>query len=764
MGRLIGWVRSWQWYSRWRGFGKPRVERLSLEPLRVEQLRRRAANAGTHLSKRPSLGALRPSQLSSRGRKLSEVGTRIVELSERVFSRDDEDAVETDEGAIATDQDAVASDGHGADQGHNGAGLDGTPVPAGISRLKLGRHLRGRSSGGASETDLPQRPSLKEFGRLGAYYLLSERLWVRRHVETAELKNLQSAKRRLTIDIELPRDGDCAVRAGERNLYFMPVTLLAKRPITSYIDVVDETNRSLPLLTREENAVVSLAAVIEAGRRLLDEEPPPPLRRAWAELIQRDDLDAALALHIAEDLTERLYPNVKNQPAYFWFARALRDLAANSLVWMSLEGQGGERRIVKLRCDVAAGPAKLRAQRDTTIEVTAVLDDGFTHTFDHTEPGDGDPRATLGRVINRVGNTLGLTAMSVALTSPSIRGSSTYHLQFEAPTGLEVQRLRLLTHLRRRRRAAPREQPQVLVENDWDSAHLYMTGAEVSEMQPAVAELRVGRRGFLSLSMLSGLMIVAMLWAYDAAAPINLANSHPEVAAAVLLVVPVMLLAFVVRQGEHPYATRMLAGVRACMLTLGLLAVADAAAIVAVKPSVWSLHHTWFVYAVAGSVFGGVLMLGWLLALRVTWLVWGRLNSVWESPLAYAACCIGAGVLICTALGTGDIDTKSATTIPALGIGVPLLLALACWVLIVTPAAREAYLPAGLCCISGAAAVAASGFLLEGNIVGLNWFSAWTVLAPTVAIATVALLVWESIRLLGERADAGNRGAVSESS
>ncbi len=614
-----------------------------------------------------------------------------------------------------------------------------------------------------SEATWSAHPTLKEFGRLGAHYLLFEPSWVRRHVETISLKNLQSARRRITIDVLLPREPECvALHDGERSLYFMPVTILAKQPITSYIDFVDEADRSLPLLTRGENATVSLAAVIEAGRRLSGEEPSRPLRRAWAEVVRRDGLEAALALLVADDLLTRRHPDVKEKPRYAWFMQALRDLAANSLVWLPLRGHGGERRIVKLRYDATAGPLKLRPQRDTTIYVEAVLEDGLTHEFELTEPGDWDPRTTLGRVANRIGNTLGLTAMSVGLTTPYIRGSNSYHLQVEAPLGLEIQRLSPFTRLRRRgSRQAP---SQALVENDGDSAHLYMSGAEVSEMQPAVIDLHVGRRGFLSLSTLSGLLIVAMLWAYDIAAPINLANSHPEVAAAVLLVVPVLLLAFAVRLSEHPYATRMLLGVRVFMLTLGLLAVADAAAIVGVKPLGWGIHHTWFVYAVAGSIVSGVLVLGWLLALRTTKRVWDRLNSTWESRASYMFCCAAAGALTCIALGVGDLDAETATSIPELGVGLPLALVLLCWTLVSAPASRETRLPAGLCWLSGVAAIAASGFLLAGSIEGVRWHGAWEVLAPMVAAATVLLLLCEATRYVVDRVRAGRRDVGVESS
>lgn len=770
MQHLKKWWLSINPDIRWPRLRRPRVEHLQIDQTRMAPLRQRAVNAGVRLSE-ISPGRLWSERLSSRKRMRSRVTTSIATLSKRVFSSP-EGEVAGAEGEIGTRNPKSESASSVTSAGSAGTSrasrrirgvARGTAEGSGvIDRRSDGGRKRYVARNGV-EADFPERPTLEEFGRLGAHYLISERSWVRRHVETATLKNLQSARRRLTIDIMLPREPDCAVRDGEHNLYFMPVAILAKRPITSYIDFVDETDRSLPLLTREENAFVSLAAVKEAGRRLLGDELPPPLQRAWIELITRDGLEAALALHIAEELAERWYPSiVEADGGYFWFVRALRDLAANSLVWLPLHGHGGDRRIVKLRCEVAAGPPKLRPRRDTIIHVNAVLlNDGQRHSFDHVQPGDGDPRSTLGRIGNRIGNTLGLTAMSVGLTSPSIRGSNTYHLQLEAPPGLEVQSLTLFTRLQRRR-SAPHERLQTVVENDRDSAHLYMTGGEVKEMQPAVAELRVGRRGFLSLSTLSGLMIVAMLWAYDAAAPIDQAKSSPEVEAAVLLVVPVLLLAFVVRLGEHPYATRMLVGVRACMLALGLLAVADAAAIVGVRPSSWSLHHTWFVDAVSGAIVGGVLALGWLLALRMTQLVWNALNTVWESRLVYSACCLTIAALICAAIGTGDLDARSATATPILGIVIPLVLALACWALIAAPAARECYPPAGLCCVSGFAALLASGFLLNGSIASVGWHHAWQLLAPAVVLATAVLLLYELIRWL--LSQAGNSPALDESS
>lgn len=621
----------------------------------------------------------------------------------------------------------------------------------------------GRSNGDPALRPMAQipavvHPTLEDLGRSGAHYLLSEPSWVRRHVETVTLKNLYSVRRSLTIDIELPREPDCvALRDGSKSVYFLPVATLAKEPLTSYIDVTDESGRSLPLLTRSENASVSSSAVIEAARRLLDEEPPLELQRAWAETIKRSGDSSALALLIAEDLMKQLRPDIESRQGYDWFTQALHDLAANSLVWLPLHGHGGERRIVKLHYDAIGSSLDFRPKRDMEIFVEAVLNDGLTHVFRIVEPGDGDRRGRTRRILSWTGNALGLTARGVKIGKPYTRGSISYHLQVEAPPGLEIQKLEPPQALH----PGSKAHQHIKAESDGDSGHLYLSGVEVVESDPAKLWLRVDRRGFLSLATMSAALIVAMLWAYDAAAPINLANSHPEVAAAVLLVVPVLLLTFAVRLTEHPYVTSMLTGVRVCILTLGLLAVADAAAIVNVEPPHWSLHHTWFIYAVAGSVVSSVLVLGWLLALRTTRRIWDQLNVIWELRAAYVFCCLGASALTSLALAAGDLDTRVATAVPALGVGLPLVLMLLCWALLASPKALDARLPAGLCWLSGVVAVAGAGLLLAGAIDGVRWHDAWLVLAPVVALATVALLAYEVAGHLLARAQAARARAGS---
>ena len=481
---------------------------------------------------------------------------------------------------------------------------------------------------GAASGDDDGGSSWMRIGRLGAWYVLRQPKWVRRHVETVTIKNLRSARRQLTVDLALPDDGAAiAERRGEHNLYFVPAFRLVKTLGRSYMDLENEHGRCLPLFTRRENAMISRAAVQESAHRLNGGPPGRRLSLALRELVYRPGLEGQLFFSLAKDLIARHHPDMMGQPGFDSFMDFLRDLSVNSVIWLPLEGRPAERRIVKLRYDTGAGPSDLRPRKERTLYVRVEFD-GETSDHELEEAGDFDFRSAPGRIAARIGNALGMTAMGIVLRAPNVQGSESYHLQVAAPSGVEIRRITLLAKLRD-------SDPDPSVETDRDSAHLYLHGARVTNIAPALLEFRVGRRGFLSLSTLSAVVISGILWAYDAAAPFSEIGTRPEVATAVLLVAPLLLLAFVMKpEGEHPYAARLLVGVRICMLVLGMLAVADAAAIAGVRPDSWSLHHCWFVYALCSVAPAGVLVLGWVLSLETTEVVWARLTGVWESRTA----------------------------------------------------------------------------------------------------------------------------------
>src|SRR5438270_1444516 len=433
------------------------------------------------------------------------------------------------------------------------------------------------ASSGAASDDVPSSDWVR-IGRLGMWYLVRNPKWIRRHVETVKIKNLLSARRQLTIDLALPDDpAAIAETRGDCNLYFVPAFRLVKSRGRSYMDLENESGRSLPLFTRRENAMITLAAVAEAGHALMDGPPTRRLFLAWRELVYgAGGLEGQLYFKLVEALMEEHHPAITAHPNYEPFVTFLRDLSENAVVWVPLVGRPRERRIIKLRYDTPTGPSQLRPKRGGTFYVR-VEADGEARDFELEEQGDSDFRSAVSRVVERIYNSLGLTPMGILLRTPYIEGSDSYHLQVEAPAGVEIRRITLLAKLRD-------GDPNPVVGTDRDSAHLYLQGAKVIQIAPALMLFRVGRRGFLSLSAISALVIGGILWAFDAAAPLSQAGTRSEVATAVLLAAPALLLAFAMPpQGEHEYPRRLLVGVRGCMLLLGMLAVADAAAIAEVR-------------------------------------------------------------------------------------------------------------------------------------------------------------------------------------
>jgi hypothetical protein len=88
-----------------------------------------------------------------------------------------------------------------------------------------------------------------------------------------------------------------------------------------------------------------------------------------------------------------------------------------------------------------------------------------------------------------------------------------------------------------------------------------------------------------------------------------------EVAGAVLLVVPAVLVAFVVRLGEHALATRLLSGVRMLVLLSGTCSVLGAASLAGIRPNDWGLDHAFKVVATIATVVAATISFAWLQAL-----------------------------------------------------------------------------------------------------------------------------------------------------
>jgi hypothetical protein len=143
-------------------------------------------------------------------------------------------------------------------------------------------------------------PSLDACGGAGAFYFLREEAWIARHVESLEVVSDSYARRRVTIDLDLPRDPAAAVGEEEDGtLFCVPRTYLAKSPPSSYFDVRDQDGAVVPLMTREENAEISFTALLGNA----DEVPYPQFEADITDVVYGTGLDATLGLAVLVEQT-----------------------------------------------------------------------------------------------------------------------------------------------------------------------------------------------------------------------------------------------------------------------------------------------------------------------------------------------------------------------------------------------------------------------------------------------------------------------------
>ena len=374
--------------------------------------------------------------------------------------------------------------------------------------------------------------------------------------------------------------------------------------------------------------------------------------------------------------------------------------------------------------------------------------------FLYSIPGDKLWGSTSRRLTNRVVSTIGWAPIDVLLGSPYLRGCSSYHMQIAMPEGLEPRGLRLAGPLRDDETGAD-VTPTVRLEEH--SAHLYFRGASGDRLSFVSLRLRAGRRGFLSLSALTTLATAALLWAFQARVP----NDTPTkaIAAAILLIFPALLAAFVVRPGEHALLSRVLTGVRLLVLVSGAMSVGAAAALAGIKPDAWTVHETWRWYAIGASAAWGALAISFILSLRASAAISAKLADWWENRRVYARVAFvvllaGMGVLVAgtTWLGLPDTGPVAVALLAACG--------LAATVVTVQSWAVEDPPGAGLIplIVFFAPLVSLVGLLeyVSTDILAGHWRQSW----KTLAVAQAALIAAFGLTEIG-RAVRARRAAES---
>jgi hypothetical protein len=380
---------------------------------------------------------------------------------------------------------------------------------------------------------------LRRIGRLNAELLLGDMAWLHRRRELLELLDDTELHRQVSVDFSLPLtlDGDpwprFAREGADAKLLGVPLLLLQKLPadMTNF-DLKDESGRSLPLMSREDNALISAATLEEMARRcapaVIGRELPDELAGHLRKIASCNAIEAQQHLErFDQPLPEDGYDDMREQllddPKLGWWIYAL---AQSSIVMAFIPETDDRRRVLKLS---------------------------------YNEPVES---VSLWRML---AVQFGLAPWDLWVENPFI-GAANYHVECHSPPGMRAQEAGLLDI----------EEEEVL---DRDGpfvrqVHLYASGAHSRGRSLTWVSLRSSWQGFLSSAtliaafVLTGVMVV---WK----SPEKIAE-NPSSAPALLLLLPGLVASVVGRPDAHALKTRVLSWARRLLLLSGFAAYAAA--------------------------------------------------------------------------------------------------------------------------------------------------------------------------------------------
>jgi hypothetical protein len=176
-----------------------------------------------------------------------------------------------------------------------------------------------------------------------AELLLRPESWIHRRVERVVYVDIGAVHRRISIDFDVP---DGPVDAG---VLYLPIALFEKRKLRNF-SLIDATSRALPMLTAEENGMISEAVLAALARRYAGDD----LDRIALESIAR--LVRASTAEGRDEPWRRIFNERLTVGRALLSEQTVvavaRDLANNFALYLPVHPrERGLRRIVKLSFD-----------------------------------------------------------------------------------------------------------------------------------------------------------------------------------------------------------------------------------------------------------------------------------------------------------------------------------------------------------------------------------------------------------------------------
>jgi hypothetical protein len=440
--------------------------------------------------------------------------------------------------------------------------------------------------------------------------LLEDPAWVFRRKESVELLAATMVRHRMSLDFIPPAGCDV-----------VPVFLLRKATgqFTRF-DLTDETGRSLPLPTRDENGALSAAVLVEAARQVLAGKSLKMTPRLETELefIATSDPDDSLAIlryrwpqdpeqtpwwsRLRRQVLEAIgrapkppmeYPEnktlLRNNASLWWL---LRTLAYSSIVAVPMEASDQPNQPRRL----------LKCAFDEEIQ-------------DLTQLGRAGIAEWLINLVGRAFLRLGWRGYQVDVVLP-YAGARSFHLELFVPDGVQIIEAGL------REGTIPR------VSGPRKRVHLYIPHAEKSRTVAAFAQTRITGQGFTGSAFVAALSVSAVILAAWLLRD-QYAGLAVGAGPSLMLLFPGLIATYLAR-AEHSFVTRHLRVARWVLVVSATLAYVAAArlAILNTKTTPAELRAFFEPMFWISTVPTAMLLLSWRLP--------ARLSSRWRRPFRWA--------------------------------------------------------------------------------------------------------------------------------
>lgn len=378
-----------------------------------------------------------------------------------------------------------------------------------------------------------------------ALWLVESRLHVHRRVESVSFLDTGAFRRKASVDFGLeglPRF------PPDPSLWLVPITVLQKRPLTD-LDVIDETGRPLSVLNTAENGALASAVLIESAAALAGAPADHELAELLEKIARSPTEDAEFArlsmisrlqeLPVSDPLAKLATDDV--------FLGLCQSLSENFVFAVLLGNDGPLRRILK---------------------------------FSYVE----EIEEAAGRGLwDRVARSLAWRPRLFTFDTPAAHTTESFHFEVTVPDGVAISEAliagSLVTPVSHANPAGDLRAAN-LPPGGVARVHLHAPPTRDASAGVLVA-IRVARGGWLRTALIETFAVAAFMFAsswrlpalLDLAARPNRVNTD---VAALLMAIVALLVALVVRAGEHPLTSRFVTAVRLVTVASALLPLAGA--------------------------------------------------------------------------------------------------------------------------------------------------------------------------------------------